>query len=223
MKRFIITFLITLPLLSNAQTVKNVEFFPEGDNVIISYTLTDNASTINLFLSQNGGEWEQLNEVSGDVGNNIPSGDKRIVWDIYKEMPKGISDRVSFAVVPNYSKPSAEQLPSNFPKGNMVIRGNKAYGVAQKNYSKEYAGDIRKGTYASATDKISFTIEIYEYDFITKEMSKIDSFGWSGRVARKKPYGDARFTRFPIEEIPQFRLHSDNSGFVCIDNKIVTK
>lgn len=219
MKKLILFFAAVVPVLCVAQKTQSIDFFPEDDNVIITYNLTDDASTITVFLSENGGEWQQLNQVSGDVGSTVTAGDKRIVWNIYKEKPKGVSDNVRFAVVPNYQKPSLDNLPDGFSKYRTVIRGSKGYSAVKKNYKKQYAGDIRKGTWASATDNISYDVVIYEYDFITDEVKEIDSFSWSGRVARKgKPMGD-----FPVVEEPSHRMNIDKKGRVCIDKTVVVK
>lgn len=220
MRKFLILAFL-LPLFCQAQQTTNVDFFAEGDNVIITYDLDDTASTISVFLSENGGDWQQLSQVSGDVGENIPAGNKRIAWNIYKEKRKGVSDNVRFAVVPNYTKPSKETLPDSFPKYGTVIKGHKAYTTKEKNYKKEYAGDIRKGTWASATDNISFDVEIYEYDFITNEVKLIDSISWSGRVARKEPSGAAVGMSFPVVKVPPFSLNVDKKGRVCLDKRII--
>lgn len=212
-----------LPLFCQAQRVQYVDFYPEGDNVVITYHLTDDASTISVFLSENGGEWRQLNQVSGDVGYNVSAGDKRVVWNVYKEKPKGISENVRFAVVPNYENPSLDNLPSDFPKYNTVISKNKAYGAEKVNYSKQYAGDIRKGTWASATDNISYDIVVYEYDFITGETNEVKTFHWSGRVARKEPSGSAVGVSFPVVKEPALRMNVDKKGRVFIDKTLVAE
>lgn len=219
--RFLSLLAVLLPLICQAQTTRNISFFTEGDNVIITYDLDADASSITLFLSENDGDWQQLSQVSGDVGENILAGNKRIVWDIYKEKKKGVSDNVRFAVVPNYTKPSKETLPDIIPQYGTVIKGHKAYTTKEKNYKKEYAGDIRKGTWASATDNISFDVEVYEYDFITKDVRLIDSISWSGRVARKEPSGAAVGISFPVVKVPPFRLNIDKKGRVCLDKRII--
>lgn len=221
MKRIFLILAALLPVMCAAQQAKYVDFFPEGDNVIITYHLTDDASTITVFLSEKGGEWKALNQVSGDVGNNVPAGDKRIVWNVFKEKPKGITEDVRFAVVPNYEKPSTSNLPADFPKYNTVISGNKAYGAEKYNYKKQYAGDIRKGTWASATDNISYDIVIYEYDFITGETTELKQFHWEGRVSRKEPSGMAVGVSFPVVKEPAHRLNVDKKGRVYLDKTLI--
>lgn len=221
MKKLIFALAVALPVLCYGQRAQVIDFFPEGDNVVVKYQLTEDASTISLFLSESGGDWQRLEHVSGDVGSNVSAGDKSIVWDIYKEKPKGVSDNVRFVVVPNYVEPSRDNLPPNLPKYNIVFRGNKAYYADRVNYKKEYAGDIRKGTWASATDNISYEIKIYEYDFITGETTLLDSFGWSGRVARKRPSGDALGFSFPVVTPPDNKMNIDKDGHVCIDKRII--
>jgi hypothetical protein len=223
MKRIIIVFMAIMPVLCMAQRVQSVDFFPEGDNVVITYKSIDDATTMDLYLSENDGDWQKLNHVSGDVGANIPAGDHRIVWDIYKEKPKGVSDNVRFAIVPDYAGPAEEDLPKGFPYYNSVIRGNKAYGASRENYSSKYAGDIRKGTWASATDNISYTLVVFEYDFITGEMKQIYSTDWSGRVSRREPSGHAVGYSFPVVKQPSHRMKIDKKGRVCLDKTVIVE
>ncbi len=221
MKKILIIIASLIPLICSAQQAKYVDFFPEGDNVVITYHLTDDASTITVFLSENGGDWKDLKQVSGDVGENVPAGDKSIVWNVFKEKPTGVTDDVRIAVIPNYKDPSIDNLPEDFPQYNTVIRGNKAYGAKQKNYSKKYAGDIRKGTWASATDNISFDMVVYEYDFITGETTLIGYYPWQGRVSRKEPSGDAARVSFPVVKIPDFSMSIDKKGRVYLGNSLI--
>ncbi|MDE6854069.1 MAG: hypothetical protein K2J38_03335 [Muribaculaceae bacterium] len=221
MKKLIVALVAVLPMLCQAQRAEVTDFFSEGDNVVVKYRLTEKAATISLFISENGGEWQLLEQVSGDVGSNVTEGNNSIVWDVYKEKPKGVSGKVRFVVVPDYVRPSTDNLPSGLPSYNIVLRGNKAYYTRKTNYSSTYAGDIRKGTYASATDKISYNIEVYEYDFVTGEETMLESFGWSGRVARKQPSGDAARVSFPVVTPPNHRINIDKEGRVCLDKRII--
>lgn len=223
MKKVFFVLALLSTFLCHAQEARYVDFFPEGDNVVITYHLTADASTITVFLSENDGPWQALSKVSGDVGSNIPAGDKRIVWDIYKEKPKGVTDNVRFAVVPNYGNPSLSSLPYGFPKNNAVLGNNKAYGYEITNYKKQYAGDIRKGTWASATDNISYNIVVYEYDFITGETNELKTLGWSGRVARKEPSGSAVGVSFPVVKEPEWNLKVDKKGRVYLNKTLVSE
>lgn len=96
MKRLYIlfTFLASGLILSlNGQNISNVEATMENNKVVVNYSLTGgkfyNYYTISLYASVDGGKTFEgpLNEVSGDVGENIRRGDYTITWDAMKEMP----------------------------------------------------------------------------------------------------------------------------------------
>lgn len=82
-----------------AQTVRNVDFQQEGNNVVITYDL-DGHAAISVSLSQDGGltYGPALKHVTGDVGHGVELGCKRIVWDVLTEMPAGISGDIAFRV-----------------------------------------------------------------------------------------------------------------------------
>lgn len=82
-----------------AQTVRNVDFQQEGNNVIVTYDL-DGRATIAVSVSQDGGSTygPALQRVTGDVGRGVEPGRKRIVWDVLAEMPAGISGDIAFKV-----------------------------------------------------------------------------------------------------------------------------
>lgn len=224
MKRLFLAFAATLSFIGYAQIVSNVDFFPEKDNVIVTYSLASPTPSISLFFSRNGGDWVQLKQVSGDVGNNVQPGNNRIVWDIYKEMPDGVADSVKFAVVSDYREPSKYNLPPELPNWSAVIRGYKAYVKKRTNYKSVYAGDIREGNWSSATDSISYSYDIIEYDFVTGESETIYSFGWSGRISRKELPGKVNlFHNFPVDKEPYYDLHIDNKGRVCLNKTVIVE
>lgn len=82
-----------------AQTVRNVDFTQEGNNIAITYDL-DGRATIAVSVSQDGGSTygPALQRVTGDVGRGVEPGRKRIVWDVLAEMPAGISGDIAFRV-----------------------------------------------------------------------------------------------------------------------------
>lgn len=82
-----------------AQTVRNVDFQQEGNNVVVTYDL-DCPATVSVLLSQEGGRTfgPALQRVTGDVGRGVEPGRRRIVWDVLAEMPFGVSGDVAFKV-----------------------------------------------------------------------------------------------------------------------------
>lgn len=82
-----------------AQRVTNVDFAQEGNKVVVTYEL-DCQSTISVSVSQDGGRsyGPALQCVTGDVGRGVEPSRKRIVWDVLREIPAGISGDIAFKV-----------------------------------------------------------------------------------------------------------------------------
>lgn len=226
MKRIITGLMAAFALLANAQQVSDVDFHQDGDNIVVTYDLSAPANTITLFLSEGDKDWEELTQVTGDVGANIPAGHHSIVWDIFKEKKNGVTDNIRFVVKPNFEGATWSAVPSFFPKSNMVIRGNKAYGAEKEDYKKAYAGDVRKGTFASATDNVSFNMVVYEYDFVTSGMREINRYRWSGRVPRKVPVGSnshISLSELGVQQEPAFELKMDKKGKIYLGRTLVVE
>lgn len=89
-----------------AQTVRNVNFAVQGNDIKLTYDLLDNGEgskcNIELYYStDNGINWKgPLNkDVSGDIGSNISTGtSKQIVWKPLISLPWLFSDYVMFKV-----------------------------------------------------------------------------------------------------------------------------
>lgn len=196
----------------SAQEADNVQYRTEGDNIIVTYDLSAPAH-ITLFLSEKGGDWTILDKVSGDVGPGVDAGQRSITWDVFAERPKGITGNERFLVKPNWREPSMDNLPNGWSAYGTVINGTKAYTVYKSNYTAHYAGDFRKGTWASATDNITFDAYLKEYDYMTGKTRDIFIEHWTGRVARKdSSMGD---------KIPSYRLSVDKKGNLRLDGKQV--
>ena len=88
------------------------------------------------------------------------------------------------------------------------------------NYTKKYFGDVRDGAWASATDYVTYTVNIYKYDFITDETILFDSFEWKGRVVRGWP-SRGRGEAYRDDKEPPHRMNIDDKGHICIDSKII--
>ena len=103
MKRTLIQIILTI-LWTNvsAQTVSNIRAEQRGQDIVILYSLeTNSLCEVSLLLSlDNGKSWSlPLQDVSGDAGRNITSGEKQIVWDALNERSQLVGDAVKFKVI----------------------------------------------------------------------------------------------------------------------------
>lgn len=219
MKKLLLLIMMCSGIVAFSQKTSNVDFRQVDDKVIVTYDLSSQ-SDISLFIAVDGGKWNLLESVTGDVGKGIRPGKKRIEWDVFEDYPDGIHGNVELLVAPNVGSISSNQIPATLHAENPVISDYKAYWTKKGKLTSHYAGDVRKGTFASATDQWSFTLEVYCYDFLKQESSIIYSRTYSGRSMRKQPYGEYR-SYFRDEPIPACKLSIDDNGRVCIDNTIV--
>lgn len=90
-----ITILLIFNLLVSSvfsQTVTNVRPVVEGDKITVHYTIYKakfyQTFNVSLYVSMDGGKTyqDQLKAVSGDVGENVTKGDKKIIWDVSKDI-----------------------------------------------------------------------------------------------------------------------------------------
>lgn len=93
----LLLFIFSLPAL--AQEVTNVNVRQDGTNIVISYDLNKRADVSLYYKSSENNEPIRLNYVYGDVGNNIPSGSKVIVWKVLEEFDRFIENDVQFIIV----------------------------------------------------------------------------------------------------------------------------
>ncbi len=90
---------VLLAGMLSAQNVSQASFYQDGEKVVISYTL-DKVASVTVQVSTDGGATfsAPLKHVSGDVGENVKTGNNRIVWDALKEYEKVVSNRVQFLI-----------------------------------------------------------------------------------------------------------------------------
>ena len=84
MKRLFLFFSFVLSVLFlSAQTVSNVVARQVGNTVEITYYL-DQTASVRLLMSQDGGSTYSYTpkSVSGDIGSDVPLGQRKIVWNI---------------------------------------------------------------------------------------------------------------------------------------------
>jgi hypothetical protein len=76
-----------------AQRILNIEARPSGNTIIVDYSIKGakfyQKFDVELYVSRDGGITYEgpLKYVSGDVGDNILSGDKSIIWNVLDEIP----------------------------------------------------------------------------------------------------------------------------------------
>lgn len=87
---------VFMPL--QAQTITNVVAEQVGKTVEISYTL-DKPTEISIEYSTDGTHYTKLKNVSGDVGENVQAGKKKIIWDALAETGGLVKDNVSFKII----------------------------------------------------------------------------------------------------------------------------
>lgn len=97
----------------SAQTVAYVTAEQKGTHLLIHYDLsTEKPCDISLYVSTDGGKaWTgPLQRVSGDVGQDINSGNHIIRWEVLEEMDQLIGNDILFKVMANGQKPSDAQI-----------------------------------------------------------------------------------------------------------------
>ncbi len=95
LKKIAFTFLMVISLtgLNQAQNINNISFKQSGKFVEISYELSMlrefEKANVSIYVSANGGESfvGPLKEVTGDVGENISNGEKKVFWEVFNEIP----------------------------------------------------------------------------------------------------------------------------------------
>lgn len=85
--------LITSIGIMKAQNISNIDFQQNGQKITVSYKLSmlayNQQASISIYVSMDGGESfaGPLNEITGDVGENITNGNNTITWEAFKEIP----------------------------------------------------------------------------------------------------------------------------------------
>ncbi len=102
MKRFVLIFaLLFFAAHAVAQKVSNVSFVQDGQQVLITYELSDWAD-IYVEVSTDGGYTYgmiDMRHVSGDVGNDVPPGAiRQITWDVLQDCERLQGELVCFRV-----------------------------------------------------------------------------------------------------------------------------
>ncbi len=149
MKQILLLFLLFLGFSIYAQKITNVSNHQEQSTIIVSYDLeTKSPCKISLFVSTNGGTtWQgPLKKISGDVGANVSSGSKSIIWNVLEEFEELSGENIVFKVSADASSTNSLAINSALkliPKDakSFKIRGearfaNKDYKGAIEDYTK---------------------------------------------------------------------------------------
>lgn len=99
----------------SAQTASDLYFYQDGTTIVLTYSL-DQMANVSVQVSTDGGVRYSapLQHVSGDVGDVLQAGDKRIVWDVLAEYDKFVSDKVVFKLI-------AQPVPADVQISGVVI------------------------------------------------------------------------------------------------------
>lgn len=113
---FLLIIFMGFSFLLNAQRVVNIEPVRSGNNMVISYKITgarfNQKFDVSLYVSTDGGETflGPLKAVQGDVGEDIPSGEHKITWNVFKEV-NSLKGDIVFDVK---ARVTDEKIPKEF-------------------------------------------------------------------------------------------------------------
>lgn len=170
-------------LSAEAQKVSNVHAEQRGQNIMIFYSLETIAPCeISLLISQdNGATWVPLSEnLSGDIGRNISSGSKEIVWRVLDGRDQLVGDRIKFKIKykrieikKNYSSPwlmslymSRKRFDLNFPTaGNIGVGFHVPWSYGYKSRVGT-STDIYMGVGSNNTTFYTSFFNVWDDDFL---------------------------------------------------------
>lgn len=99
---------VLLPSLCFSQNITNADFRVVGNTIEITYSL-DEIADIEIFCSTDGGKsFEQPNNISGDIGDNVMPGNRKAVWQVYSERESLFANSVLFKIKVRESKQAFE-------------------------------------------------------------------------------------------------------------------
>lgn len=95
-------FVLTTSGLALAQTIGNVSSRTSGETIVVSYDLSGASNQpldVAAFYSVNGGEYQPLKSVTGDVGTGkrLANGKHTLTWNVLKDV-SGLDGDVKFRV-----------------------------------------------------------------------------------------------------------------------------
>ena len=212
LKPIITTALLAVSLGASAQLLVDAALKDDNETLEIVYT-PGKDGPVKLLMSLDGGEWSELHNFTNSSNGTIS-------WNVFKDYPSGIKNaRFRISAYTDDDIKTISELPSGLRSlpSEYLIQSNFAY-FLETNQTSRYAGDLRKGTAATATDQVTVTAYVYVYDFINHQWSSLGEVGSeSVRVPRKTHNG-----LFPKPSIPTFWLRTSSDDRVYVGSKQVS-
>lgn len=189
LKSILLLLVILVSSVVSAQTVRNVEFYQEGSNVVVTYNLDKMAYIVTLQVSTDGGKTfsSPLQYVSGDVGTNVSAGNNRIVWDVLSEWEEFTGKNIVFLVTANSTYSYVGYRMGNvsinsYPAGATVKLDGKDFGTTPLTLRKMPVGRYTLVLENGNGQRMQETINVEEnhttyglYEFKTGEDVMISS------------------------------------------------
>jgi formylglycine-generating enzyme required for sulfatase activity len=180
--------LFMLPMCLAAQSVTSVTARQEGQELVITYTLTtDTPCEVSLHVSTDRGRtWHgPLSNCTGDVGNNISSGNRQIRWAVLEEKEQFVGDGFQFKVIANIRKAYEPEMV--FVEGGRFIMGINT-GDADEMPTHEvelssfYIGmyEVTVGQFAAFIDATGYLTDADKGGggYVSKSLEKRDDVNW---------------------------------------------
>lgn len=133
--------------LNASNRVTSVNAYQSGNLIIVEYELTRGANIdFQVYIDGNYSFYKK--SVSGDVGENITPGKKRIVWDVLKDYDEFKYDNVQFKVY-SYGK-------TYVPWSNFIMVNGGFTSLPDYSFGLTYALVKRSGFYISVMSNFHF-------------------------------------------------------------------
>ncbi len=117
--------MLIIPFVGSSQTVTHVAARQEGQELVISYTLsTTEPCEVSLHISTDRGRtWQgPLGNCIGDVGKNISSGNRQIRWVVLEDREQLVGEGIQFKVVASGRKAFEPEMV--FVEGGRFMMGS---------------------------------------------------------------------------------------------------
>lgn len=163
----------------SSQTISKIRTVQSGNNIIIYYSLSgvkfNQVLNVSVYVSKDGGRTFQgpLSAVSGDVGKNVTPGNKKITWEVFRE----VIDLEGVIVFDIRADIVEEEIKTSwfiFYSGNLIAPAGLSFGQVGKTswyISAKFSPSVRtKAIYDCDNEKvIEYDGEGY-YTFDDKEI-----------------------------------------------------
>lgn len=129
-----------------SERVSSVKAYQSGNNIVIEYDLAQDVAKIGAYISINEGGWRVIHSVTGDVGENIKKGKKKIIWDVISDFKEGFT----------YSNVRFLVYAIGVPRKNFIMVNGGFSTLPDYSYGLTYARVKRAGFYFSAMSNFKF-------------------------------------------------------------------